>query len=524
MAKSLVDESFPVEGEERIRAYERSMEKALSYYSRALEEVKRLDTEGNLADVQAGGSSHGVTEVVYRLHASRLKCLLYAFRCHESCFGAAQIEAVRLTTKYWYGEKPEIPEPLSREITLGLAWDVVADVVSALSQCRLDHQFFHRSVYRYAQALMWAPVFCDPTKGYTEGSIGLIPATKSHKVRGLNNSTPCANSAEVVINTLFEKKRPQLCAVWVTTSNVSPSPLEVLNETTRKYDSLRGKYIQAYVECLKLCNRQSTLDTFLQWVYTCKRDLPSFYQASAKEKGRSPALSHLRDPLMAKPRSYQTFGFLVSVKREVNKAMSHGLLSPKATGDGKRDNNEILKRAYTCFLRLNVSLEELERRKVFKFNRTKLPEVDALMEVFLARKDSKGLTFGAMDWSGGAKKSDVLEAALMKCKALYPALQQALYVKKKSKKSAKTEPGQDEPTNKRAASDGTVQFVVDVPENLKVGEKFETTVRVGDQRKTIRLTVPVGLPSKLKFSLKVPTEESEAKRSRPSADNNQAPS
>jgi hypothetical protein len=84
---------------------------------------------------------------------------------------------------------------------------VLADIVSALAQCRIEQPYFHRSVYRHAQALMWAPVFYDPVAGIADGSLGFIPAMKSHLLRGLNSTTACVDSAEVVIHPLFEKKR-----------------------------------------------------------------------------------------------------------------------------------------------------------------------------------------------------------------------------------------------------------------------------------------------------------------------------
>ena len=105
---------------------------------------------------------------------------------------------------------------------------------------------------------MWAPVFYDPDAGIADGSLGWVPATKSHLLRGLNSTMPCVNSAEVVISPLFEKKRSvtfaltdecsfefraQICAVWVTNGGTAQSPFSVLNNSVRKYDSLRGKYI-----------------------------------------------------------------------------------------------------------------------------------------------------------------------------------------------------------------------------------------------------------------------------------------
>lgn len=187
---------------ERRRAYERHFELALKSYATALEQARAQEKDGG-SDIQAGGSSHGAAEVLYRLHASRLKCLLAGVQRTEDERNSAEREALRLTECHWYDVPDAEPDAdLRRRV-----WKVLADVVSSLAQCRLEQPFFHRSVYRYAQALMWAPVFDNPSTGYGPGSLGTVPATKSYLVRGLNNATPCANSAEVIMATLFEKKR-----------------------------------------------------------------------------------------------------------------------------------------------------------------------------------------------------------------------------------------------------------------------------------------------------------------------------
>ena len=90
-----------------------------------------------------------------------------------------------------------------------------------------------------------------------------------------------AECAESVIVSLFDKKRPHLVAVWVTTS-AAPPPFEVLNDSVRKYDSLRLKYIRAYIDTMVLCNRRDRIETFLSWAASSSQDLPGFYEASAQ--------------------------------------------------------------------------------------------------------------------------------------------------------------------------------------------------------------------------------------------------
>jgi hypothetical protein len=185
-----------------MRVYEHHFGLALKSYATSLKESQAQE-RGSGSDIHTGGSSHGATEVIYRLHASRLKCLLSGAQRNEQERTLAEVEALKLTECFWF----DIPDVEPGTDLRKRVWKVLADVVSALSQCRIKQPFFHRSVYRYAQALMWAPVFDNPETGYSPGSLGTVPATKSYLIRGLNNATPCANSAEVIMACLFEKKR-----------------------------------------------------------------------------------------------------------------------------------------------------------------------------------------------------------------------------------------------------------------------------------------------------------------------------
>lgn len=170
-----------------------------------MEQAKDIESDGGFVVGQQGGSSHGSTEVLYRMQASRLKCLISAVSQDENSMEAAEAEALRLTERNWFKEPEGNEVAIESTNTRDRVWLVFTDVVTGLAQCRLDHHFFHRSVYRHAQALMWAPLLCDPTS--TDGSLGMVPALRSYTVRGLNNSTHAANSAEVVMSALFDKKR-----------------------------------------------------------------------------------------------------------------------------------------------------------------------------------------------------------------------------------------------------------------------------------------------------------------------------
>jgi hypothetical protein len=287
---------------------------ALEAYAQSIAHVSEIKEDGGFVAEHNGGSAHGATEVFYRLHATRLKCLISAVEKTDDERKVAEVEALRLTECRWF-QNPVDDEP---DLTVRQRiWRVLADVVGALAKCSLDNTFFHRSIYRHAQALMWAPILCNPEEGRADGSLGTVPATWACKIRGLNSATNAAYSALSTISALFTKKRTQLVAVWVTVDG-STTAFQTINSSARKYDSLRGKYIAAYVDSLRLCRRRKELDVFLTWTTSCPKDLPSQFAASAIFESANSTQTNLHDNLLVHNRSIDSFHFLRAVRRMTN--------------------------------------------------------------------------------------------------------------------------------------------------------------------------------------------------------------
>jgi len=543
----------------KTRVYEEHMSEAISIYAKGLAEATKLEEAGNQVPDQAGGSCHGSTEIFYRLHATRLKCLIRAVSRGENERKQAELEALRLTEKYLFKEaeaegSTENSPPKER------LWKVFADIVNGLVECRKLKPFFHRSVFRHAQALMWSPVLLDPSSSKT--SMDLVPMKYGSQIQGLDCSKPAAFSAEKVISTLFDKKRSQLCAVWVTNSGAASS-FQAMNGTIRKYDSLRGKYIAAYLEALHLCHRRSEVETFLKWLYASKRDHPSRFKSGALNGGDKPANSHAQDPMLQMDDSLLSQGFLLSCKRKANSVLAGILMhqlsnmpsgeASKPSIDGMKFSEVYLKNAYACYLRLNCSIQDLKKLRAFKYGSNSILEVDALCQAYLALGDEDKTTcnsgtsdFG--DWSGGGRKLAIFQQALSKCKSLFPTLSATnFFGKSKSKKaksnqnSAGPDPDDDNNNNntknstrkssKRKAGDSDddqldnengnsssnsnkkkVSFEVAVPSGLKSGDTFLTSVKVGDSQPIkVKLTVPKGNHSTLRFNLNVPNKKSSKK-------------
>ena len=300
-------------------------------------------------------------------------------------------------------------------------------------------------------------------------------------------------------NFIFCICRTQLCAVWVTTS-FPPMPFETVNNSVRKYDSLRGKYIAAYIEALRLDGNRSELETLLRWISSSKRDLPSLFCASAMAGGGKPDKNtHIHESLLIKSRSLQSFHLLTGLRREANNAMASVLKDELVSKDSTVRSPELhLKLAYACFLRLNCSIKELKKTRTWKYEPGGVNEAEALIQAYLKSGEAKPVVGDPNDWSGGAQKEATLSAALAKCKELFPSISAAFYSKKAMQKSKNRIDSEEKEETERGAApqqSGTKRsFEVEVPGGLEEGETFTTTIATGSSSKRVKLTVPAGKP------------------------------
>jgi hypothetical protein len=304
------------------------------------------------------------------------------------------------------------------------------------------------------------------------------------------------------------------------TSTATSSPFQILNNSARKYDSLRGKYISAYIESLRLCNRRTELEQFMKSLSSSKRDLPNYFQASALIDGSAPAKSHANESLLQTDESLMSSGFLLSAKRQGNSAIADFILKSLSDEDpaGKKTAENNLKQAYACYLRLHCSEEDLKKTRAMKYGVATIREVEALCNAYLNTDYSKTSSTACNDWSGGARKSSIFDAAVEKCRSLFPTLSGNFLFKNLNKSKEKDAGGtlsgskrKKSPATTGSAKSNKVSFNVSVPKNLSAGDTFLTTVKLGENStKKVKLTVPEGNPSTLRFSLKVPaTDKSE---------------
>jgi hypothetical protein len=335
------------------------------------------------------------------------------------------------------------------------------------------------------------------------------------------NSDDVAGSAFGIINSLFERRRSQLVAVWVS-NNGGGSPFHVLNSSVRKFDSLRGKYIAAYLESLNLCNKREEVEAFLRSATSTSRDEPSYFAASAEAQGGIPKTNHLEDCLLiSNYRSLSPFFFLTSVKRQANGVLASLIL--KEIEDKSNEklsqplvSTETFKEAFSCFRRLKCSADDLVNCSAWRYehsgrclaadvaNRSIKAVVDVVTAAYCGSKyASPSKTCAVSDWSGDSRGASLLHDALVKGGEIFPNLSATFYSKKHSSPKRKRKSASQDASNDAKGS--AKSYEVAVPAGLSAGSTFVVSIEQDGQPRKVRLTVPDDEVQLMRFTLPTTT-------------------
>ena len=302
--------------------------------------------------------------------------------------------------------------------------------------------------------------------------------------------------------------RPQRCAVWVTTPP-SPSPFEYINDSSRKFDRLRWKYIGAFIDTMKLCQKRTILESFIKWCYSTSCDLPSFYNTTVEGEGDNLQNSHSFDNLFLRETGliylaikYTNAAMAETICYEIDQIQNQKMDEDKWS----KKLNELMGEAFQSFLRLNCpinsSLWQSSKIK-YKVSNGKVMEVEALCKVFIALKGIALSAAAKMTWE---QKMLILRSALREAKSLFPAMalkSESMRHRKKRKQidfsdiNKVNQPEEEPETSSR-------KIVVRVPENLREGETFYVTVEGGEWFSRM-IQLKATTTKRISFNLDVPT-------------------
>ena len=219
--------------------------------------------------------------------------------------------------------------------------------------------------------------------------------------------------------------------MWVTTS-AAPSPFEVINDSFRKYDALRMKYILAFVDCMRVCKQVHSIETLLNWTSSSEQDLPGFYEASASLRGLDPG-KHTKQSYLS------TRGLIAQVKRIASNALAEIILSDLAEmkrsgigNDGRAKLNSHFQLSYRLFLFLNSSCKEVVESVRVK---NRLAVVDAFGKCFLAIRSGYRISSIDFEEIDSETMLSILEGASTEAKNVTQVTKTASSKKEENKRS-----------------------------------------------------------------------------------------
>ena len=296
---------------------------------------------------------------------------------------------------------------------------------------------------------------------------------------------------------------PQLCAVWVTTP-LSPSPFEYINDSSRKFDRIRWKYIGAFVDCTRLCRSRTTLENFIKWCDFSSRDLPSFYDVTATEEGETPQNSHSNTNLLS-----VSSGLIYFAMKYTNGAIaeiiSHEvdeLMRQDIDDDAwKKYMTELLRDAYKCFLRLNCPINN----SLWKSTKIKhqmcignIAEVETLCKIFMALNAIESSPPILITWE---QKMLLLTSAIKEAQKLFPFLALNSFALSKRKRK-RMKPNNFDIDNKEEPT--SQKIIVKVPSGVQEGDKFVVMVVCGYFKRKLQLVATT--TKRIMFHLKIPKD------------------
>ncbi|CAH0474473.1 unnamed protein product [Peronospora belbahrii] len=164
-----------------------------------------------------------------------------------------------------------------RELNVALARGWLAlNIIKALESIPDEDRYFHPSRYVLARIVYWLSTFCSGLEqhGYRGDSMtAFLDAVRvrqrEEKVEG---PSVAASRALKQMAPIFDKRRPQIVAIWFSEYIPTAKRFEELNQRQMKYDYYRLKYWRFYIGLLVENGAYGRLKEAGSWVLACKED------------------------------------------------------------------------------------------------------------------------------------------------------------------------------------------------------------------------------------------------------------
>lgn len=149
------------------------------------------------------------------------------------------------------------------------------NVVDALESVPNEDRYFHPSRYVLAQAVYRARDFVHPAfDTSTDPQTRALAQALSERTRPLDDSHETVAAARALreLLPLFDRKRPQIVAIWLSEHIPTAKKFEELNQRQMKYDRYRLKYWRLYMQLLEESGAYGRLKEVGTWVLACKEE------------------------------------------------------------------------------------------------------------------------------------------------------------------------------------------------------------------------------------------------------------
>ncbi|KAF1787326.1 Exonuclease 1 [Phytophthora cactorum] len=160
-------------------------------------------------------------------------------------------------------------------VTLARGW-LALNIIEALESIPDEDRYFHPSRYVLARIVYWLSTFYSALEqsGYKSDNINaLLDALQAR--RSENNVVGPSDAAARALKEMtpiFDKRRPQIVAIWFSEYIPTAKKFEELNQRQMKYDYYRLKYWRFYIALLRENAAYGRLKEVGSWVLACKEE------------------------------------------------------------------------------------------------------------------------------------------------------------------------------------------------------------------------------------------------------------
>ena len=160
-------------------------------------------------------------------------------------------------------------------VTLARGW-LALNIIEALESIPGEDRYFHTSRYKLARIVYWLSTFYPALERgeYTgDGINALLVAMRAHHCKDKTEGS-CVAAARALkeIAPIFDKRRPQVVAIWFSEYIPTAKKFEELKQRQMKYDYYRLKYWRFFIALLQENAEYGRLKEVETWVLACKED------------------------------------------------------------------------------------------------------------------------------------------------------------------------------------------------------------------------------------------------------------